>query len=119
MAAWARLLVAMIAIVAVLPRISLVVQPHVLLREGLVRLECHLPHHPENRWLEFGLEGWSLSLRQLDGDKAAVIYTQLVRVPCGEQVVYCLLTDAAGHAYAARAPVLVACEVRLPGTAPS
>ena len=92
-----------------LPRVSLVVSPRIVMGGHSTRLECRVARHPENRQLRYGLAEWSESERQLDGERAQVVWTTTLQVPCGEWVAYCLVVDATGKHWQARQSVTAIC----------
>ena len=99
-----------LALLLALPRVSLVVTPRVVQAGQSVHIKCRVPRHPDNRRLEFGLVEWSVSVRELAGERAEVIWPTVAQVPCVEEVVaYCFLTSTT-RTFTAAAPVQVTCQ---------
>ena len=93
---------------AALPRVGLVVRPQVTQVGYTLSVECRVPRAADNRQLDMGLAGWSVSSRVLDGEQAPVIYTQRLTAPCDPDLTaFCLLTTADGQTFRARQAVLV------------
>ena len=98
---------AVAAVLALLPRVSLIVSPRLLMEGHAVRLECRIARHPDNRWMELGVVDVTSSFRELHGRASAVVYTiRLEHLPCGEQEAYCVL-GAQQRQYADRHSVTV------------
>lgn len=73
------------------------VYPRTILAGGTVRLTCSVPHDPDHRWLEMGIEGLRTSGGDLEGERAAVTHVMLIeRVPCGTEEAFCRV-DGAVH----------------------
>lgn len=86
-------LVAWLALMAPDDRLRVAVSPTVMLAGHAVRVTCHLPKDATNRWLRFGVEGWTDSLRQVDGEDAPLTWTlDLSHVPCGVEQAFCEVT---------------------------
>ena len=101
----------LLVVVLALPRVSLVVFPRISRAGTLVRVECLVARHPANRQLDFGLIDWAVSSRVLDGEVAQVIYTQVLHVPCTDQVTaFCLLTSTERTYRDLRTVQIVGCE---------
>lgn len=89
------LLVAWLALLAP-DRLRVSVSPSVMLAGRSVRVTCHLPKDASNRWLRFGIEGWTQSLRQVDGEDAPMTWSlELSPVPCGVEQAFCEATRTA------------------------
>ena len=88
----------LLAVLVALPRVSLVVYPRVVVAGHSTHLECRVPRHPANRWLELGIVDAHSSLVQLDGDQGPVISVRVLDVPClgDTATVYCVLTATDG-----------------------
>ena len=78
-------------------------------RDATVRLTCRVVRHPDNRKLEYGLEGYSSSERQLDGEASRVTWeTFITHIPCGVERAFCIITRADRRTFSAFAPLVVA-----------
>src|SRR6185369_5210056 len=65
------------------------VSPQAMLVGATVRVTCHLPRDASNRWLRFGIEGWTETLRQVDGDDAPITWTlTAMHAPCGAELAF-------------------------------
>lgn len=106
------LVLALTSTASTLPRVSILLYPQVLLAGQAARLECRVARHPDNRWLQYGVAELGVSLRQLDGEAAPVIYHRLLtHVPCGQFEAFCLLTDSKRQErYVSRSLVVSGCE---------
>lgn len=77
-------------------RVTIHVTPRVVMagRDASVRLTCLVLKHAENRWLEYGLEGYTSSTQQLEGTRARVMWeTTILSVPCGVGQAFCRVTQ--------------------------
>lgn len=62
---------------------------------GSVRLRCSVPHHPEHRWLEMGIDGYTSSLREVEGEDAPITHEMVItHIPCLGAVTtaFCVVT---------------------------
>lgn len=103
------LALASLLVLAVLPRVSILVTPKAVLSGDALRLECRIPRHPENRHLVYGILDLSESYRQINGEHDRVIHDLIItNVPCQTRLeAYCALTDAHGEIHLARQSVPV------------
>lgn len=63
-----------------------------------MRVRCTVPRDPVNRWLDYGIDGYATSGRQLDGDQARVTHEYVfTHIPCEAGPAFCSLRDARGH----------------------
>lgn len=89
--------------------VTVSVYPQTVMAGGAVRLRCTVPKDPANRWLDYGLDGYTGSGRQLDGAAAPVTYQVTVdHLPCDVGPAYCRLTRAGKPPVTATRAVLVA-----------
>ncbi len=80
---------------ALVAPVSISVTPRVMLAGQTIRLTCTVPRSPDNRWLNYGVAGYSYSMRQLDGEHAPVTFAAFVdHLPCGAADAFCDLTQA-------------------------
>lgn len=65
------------------------VSPTAMLVGATVRVTCHLPRDASNRWLRFGIEGWTETLRQVDGEDAPMTWTLTAfHAPCSAEIAF-------------------------------
>lgn len=77
------------------PRIS--ISPRVLFEGGTLHIRCSVPPAKDNRWLDFGVQDYRISGKELAGDAAAITHEMYVeKVPCYVGPAFCAVTDAAG-----------------------
>ncbi len=92
-------------------KLTIRVTPTTLFGGGAIRLTCRVPRDPDNRRLEYGVEGYTSSERQLDGEASRVTWDALIdHVPCGVERVFCEVTRADRKRVRATAPLVVVCE---------
>ncbi len=106
------ILIGFALIVALSSPVAINVTPRVLLAGQTIRLTCVVPRSPENRWLNYGVAGYTYSMRQLDGDQAPITYTAYVQhVPCEASEAFCDLVQAGERHATVTAGITVAgCE---------
>jgi hypothetical protein len=68
--------------------LELMVRPLVAMRGASVHVRCRVPPHPDNRYLDIGLEGERSSRRQLDGQITHELWIDEVQ-HCGTTKAYC------------------------------
>lgn len=76
-------------------------------------LTCHVPRHEDNRWVEIGIEGYTASTVEMEGENSPKTFQILFkRVPCGIGAAYCNVGGIPGsHVTSTKLPVLVSgCE---------
>lgn len=82
--------------------VTVSIHPVVVVAGSALRLRCVVPKHPDNRGLEYGVEGYTASGRDLAGAGAAVFQPEpaghviIPDVPCGVGRAYCLLRRVGG-----------------------
>lgn len=88
--------------------ISLFVNPTVVFENGTVHVMCRIPRDPTNRWVSWGLENYSESGRQLDGEHAPITWESYIEhVPCGVDTAFCRVVRVNGTTSMTRAPLTV------------
>ena len=101
---------AVVATLALLPRLSLVVSPRLFMEGHAVRLECRIARHPDNRWMELGVVDVTSSFRELEGTQSQVVYSLLLEhLGCGEWEAYCQLGTTRGQQRVREAVTVVGC----------
>jgi len=62
---------------------------------GAVRITCRVQPDAENRKVEFGVDGYTSSTRDLDGESARITHEwTFEHVPCGAGPAFCTVTRA-------------------------
>lgn len=70
----------------------------VVMADASVRLACHVPRGPDNRFVTVGFRDWTSSTRQLDGTSARVTWEVFfTHVPCEPGPAFCSVTDSIGN----------------------
>jgi hypothetical protein len=73
---------------------------------GAVRIRCTVPRHPDNRWEAAGIQNYTESGRQMDGEYAPITREIILdHVPCAAGDAYCALQRADGRIYIATSPL--------------
>lgn len=91
------------------PRVSVAVHPSVVRVGGDVRVTCRAPRDARNRWLVVGIERYTSSGRQMDGEDSPITYEiTFHQVPCGAGAGYCQLVGDDRKVIEVSAPLLVA-----------
>lgn len=104
-----RAILVVLAVLSTPARVSIAVQPTVVLQNGTIRITCTVPRHPDNRWLTIAVPGYTSSTRQLDGADEKITHTMYVQhIPCDIEGAICEVTDALGRTYPVARPVVVA-----------
>ena len=91
--------------------VTIHVTPRVVLagQGAVVSLICRVPRHADNRWLEYGLEGHTASVQQLDGASARVMWElKTTPGPCGKTQAFCSVTRVHRRAVRVSTSVTVA-----------
>jgi hypothetical protein len=84
------------------------VSAQVIAENGSLQLTCHVPRHANNRSVELGIEGYTSSTFQLDGEDSRVTHQILFkRVPCHIGAAYCVVTDNGNYKTGTKLTVLV------------
>ena len=75
------------------------VNPAVMMAGNTVILTCHVPKHPDNRLLEYGIIGTQVgSQRQRDGSASPITWQfEIKRVECESGPAYCAVRDSHGQ----------------------
>lgn len=83
--------------------------PAVIMAGGTTYITCRVPRHVDNRWVEWGIENYHNSGRQLDGIHAMVTHKAMFQnIPCDSGDAYCTVTDNMGKTKTIRAAFTVA-----------
>lgn len=92
------------------PNFSLTASPNVVTVGGSVNLSCRVPKHPDNRSISLGLENYTTSTRQLDGEQSPSIFTLKVdHIPCDAGPAFCTVAGVGGRIKSVGANLLVNC----------
>ncbi len=96
----------MIVLAALLFAIKL--WPAIVFAEADVHLECIVPKAVENRALLFGIQNWTASGRNLDGDQAPAVFELVLHhAPCEAGDAFCEVLTASGSLRRITAPFQV------------
>lgn len=81
-------------------RVRITIRPAVLMAGQTLQIRCRVEPHEQNRWLEYGVEDYTSSGRQLDGADAPITTTTFFdRIPCGVGVAFCNVTAQGGQVF--------------------
>ena len=84
------------------------VSPQVVMAGGSVTVICSVPRQTDNRSIEAILNPYRASMRDLEGENAAITHRfEFSRIPCEVTEAVCRLTTNAGKSYIARQGLLV------------
>lgn len=90
------------------PRVS-IRATQVVMSGGTILVTCKVPRNVNNRTLRFGVDGYSTSTKQLDGDQARVTWQMFVEhMPCDIGPAFCEVVTAGGRVDRVELPVTVA-----------
>lgn len=93
------------------PRVSIRVNPLVIMAREAMRVVCTVPKDAQNRGLTISVENYSSSFEQLDGDQSRVTHERLIsHMPCDAGDVGCRLqTSGKPDAVAIQSIVIAGC----------
>lgn len=102
------LLLSGILLAATEPRVTIRVNPRVLMAGAAVRVTCRVPADARNRGLTIAIADYRSSFVQINGEAGPVTSEILFeRIPCAAGPAVCDLTDNQGGHEAARLPLEV------------
>ncbi len=91
------------------PRVSIKVNPQVMMAGGSAWITCRVPRHAENRGVTIGIVDYRSSFDQIDGEAGAITHQILFnKIPCGVGDAYCDLVDNRAQHSVVRVPLQVA-----------
>lgn len=72
--------------------LSIRITPQVVMRGAAMRLTCRVDQDPRNRVLEYGIDGYTRTQMDLDGEHSRVTFERIIeRIPCDVGPAYCAL----------------------------
>lgn len=75
-----------------------------------VRLTCRVPRSEDNRYMEIGIAGYSVSGFTLDGERAASTHERwFSHLPCGEQTAFCQVLGSTDVRWQTKLTILSDC----------
>lgn len=87
-------------------RISL--SRHMVEAGNSLYVTCRVPTHDDNRWIETGIEGFSVSTRSMEGRHAPTLWPFLFKgIPCGTEIAYCRVYQTNGKEFLATQQFMV------------
>lgn len=90
-----RLYLSVIALMLLEPSgpVRIEVRPQIVQFGAPIRIRCYVQPDSENRWVDIGVQGVSVSRVQLDGDSSVVQERTVKESPCDDQIAFCVLTQ--------------------------
>lgn len=79
-------------------KLNITLYPRIIQAGGSTWLTCHVPRHPDNRKLIFGITDFrDNSERDLEGERSMVTWkTLMTHVPCEAGDAYCIVVKSDG-----------------------
>jgi hypothetical protein len=92
------------------------VLPHALIAGASMRVTCRVQPDEANRWLKFGIEGYTQSEYMLEGRESKITYERVFdHIPCGTGLPFCELIREDGRRVRVTEQVaVVGCESSTP-----